>query len=159
MKWFLKCIRNYVTFKGRARRSEYWNFVLFMTILLIIAKIVDLACSSSIIASIVALFLFLPWLAVQVRRLHDTGRSGLRILWYYLTNVIWVVVLIVMAGFSIFINPNPEDLMALGGGFLAIFLVGLLVCFIWQILFLVWSCINGDSGANKYGDDPKTLSE
>lgn len=80
MKWFVKCIRNYATFSGRARRCEYWYFALFQFIFMIVALCLDRmlfgAVSGLWFYKLTALFLFLPGLAVTVRRLHDTGRSG-----------------------------------------------------------------------------------
>ena len=85
MKWFIKCIRNYVNFSGRARRREYWNFVLFSFLLMIVAMILDWICfgQSSFFYGLSGLFLFLPNLAVMARRLHDTGRSAKILIWYY----------------------------------------------------------------------------
>lgn len=75
MKWFIKCIRNYVNFSGRARRSEYWYFVLFSILLMLVAFILDWICfgRSSLFYGLAGLFLFLPNLAVMSRRLHDTA--------------------------------------------------------------------------------------
>ena len=72
--------RQYVGFSGRARRSEYWFFVLFQVIALGAAKAVDVALGVNAVYLVVALALLLPALAVTVRRLHDTGRSGWMIL-------------------------------------------------------------------------------
>jgi len=74
------CMNKYMTFSGRARRSEYWWFVLLGLGVNVIAAIVDNAAGNSIFAIVVGLGLFLPGLAVAIRRLHDTNRSG----WWYL---------------------------------------------------------------------------
>ncbi len=78
----------YATFKGRARRSEYWWFVLFYSLVLIAAAILDNLFGITFeyafygsIYCIAALVLFLPNLAVTVRRLHDINKSGWNILW------------------------------------------------------------------------------
>lgn len=71
-----KCLTHYVDFKGRATRSEYWYFVLACFIL---GLILD-AIGNDILESIIYLFLLLPFIAAQIRRLHDTGRSGFWIL-------------------------------------------------------------------------------
>ena len=72
------CLRNYAEFTGRARRSEYWWFVLF-------TAIVSGAVSgfSDPIRSLVSAVFWLPGLAVAVRRLHDVGRSGWNLLWTF----------------------------------------------------------------------------
>jgi uncharacterized membrane protein YhaH (DUF805 family) len=74
------CFGKYVTFRGRASRSEYWYFVLFYLIASIVANILDAAIGVPAFSAIVAVVFFLPSLAVSVRRLHDTGRSG----WWFL---------------------------------------------------------------------------
>lgn len=78
----------YATFKGRARRSEYWWFVLFYCLVLIAAAVLDNLFDITFeysfygaIYCIAALVLFLPNLTVTVRRLHDINKSGWNILW------------------------------------------------------------------------------
>lgn len=78
----------YATFKGRARRSEYWWFILFYCLVLIAAALLDNLFGITIertfygaIYCIAALVLFLPNLTVTVRRLHDINKSGWNILW------------------------------------------------------------------------------
>lgn len=67
---------NYATFQGRACRSEYWFFYLFYTLVYIVAMIVDTVTGVPILTIVSALALLVPSLAVGVRRLHDTDRSG-----------------------------------------------------------------------------------
>lgn len=83
--WFCKCLKNYVNFSGRARRKEYWFFTLFCMLIGIAFGILkglagDAAVIISLINLLVSIALILPGIAVTVRRLHDTGRSG----WWYL---------------------------------------------------------------------------
>ena len=87
MDWFKKGLRNYANFSGRARRKEYWYFVLVQMGLVIIAMILDAIIFNSEIGLfyiVVALGLFLPGLAVTIRRLHDTSRSG----WWFLISIL-----------------------------------------------------------------------
>jgi uncharacterized membrane protein YhaH (DUF805 family) len=86
----------YVVFSGRARRSEFWWFTLFAVILYIVAAIIDKAIGNSILSLILGLALLLPSLAVTVRRLHDTGRSG----WWILLGIIPVIGAIVLLVFE-----------------------------------------------------------
>lgn len=85
------CFSNYATFKGRATRSEYWWFVLFNALVSIALNIVD---HSGVLAGLWGLALLLPSLAVGVRRLHDTNRSG----WFLLLNLIpligWIILIV-----------------------------------------------------------------
>lgn len=85
------CLRNYATFAGRARRSEFWWFFLFTLLAQCVAAILNQAlfwaAPQGPIGAILSLLLLLPNLAVGARRLHDTGRSG----WWLL---IWLVPLI-----------------------------------------------------------------
>jgi uncharacterized membrane protein YhaH (DUF805 family) len=70
------CLTKYVTWSGRASRAEYWYFMLFYWLALIAAVIVDGAFNSVIPGALVLLGLMPPAWSVNVRRLHDTGRSG-----------------------------------------------------------------------------------
>ncbi|HEV7205937.1 MAG TPA: DUF805 domain-containing protein [Jatrophihabitans sp.] len=77
---FAQAIRSgfsqYATFSGRARRSEFWWFSLFLGVVGVAASLIDVAAHGSIGTIVVTLATLLPSLAVSVRRLHDTGRSG-----------------------------------------------------------------------------------
>ena len=77
-------LTQYTGFSGRARRSEYWYFFLFSVLVSIVAGVVDTALNSVLLGVVVGLGLLLPSLAVSVRRLHDTGRSG----WWLLIGLI-----------------------------------------------------------------------
>ena len=86
MEWYLKVLKeNYANFDGRARRSEYWYFMLFNVIISIVLNILagvfgsisgTLAMIVSGIAGLYSLAVLVPGIAVGVRRLHDTGKSG-----------------------------------------------------------------------------------
>lgn len=93
--------RNYVTFSGRAARSEYWYWVLFTLLLAIATGILDRAVfpdsesGAGPINTVASIIILLPSLAVGVRRLHDIDRSG----WWYLIvfTIIGIVLLIYWA--------------------------------------------------------------
>ena len=116
------CFSKFVTFTGRASRSEYWYFYLFCLICMVGGVILDLALGTAItdddgefaggaVFWLTLLVLMLPLLSASVRRLHDTNRSG----WWY-----WIV----------------------------------LIPLVGPIIFLVWTCIKGTSGPNRFGSDP-----
>lgn len=102
MNWYLKVWTQYADFKGRARRKEYWMFVLVNIILGIIANILDYALGFGmegigLIGGLYSLAVLIPGIAVSVRRLHDVGKSGwmLLIVLLPLIGFIWLLVLMV----------------------------------------------------------------
>ena len=106
------CLSKYADFQGRAARPEYWWFALFNGLTSVLASIVDKAVVGyPVLQVIVALGLIIPTLAVAVRRLHDTDRSG----W-------WLLIVFV----------------PLIGG----------------LALLVWFCLRGAAGDNRYGTAP-----
>ncbi|MFJ6834932.1 DUF805 domain-containing protein [Streptomyces sp. NPDC091209] len=77
MHWYLDVLKKYATFNGRARRQEYWMFALINVIIYVALLVIDLSLlGTGVIAPLYELAVLLPSLAVGVRRLHDTGRSG-----------------------------------------------------------------------------------
>ena len=97
MEWYIKVLKQYADFGGRARRKEYWMFTLFNVIIicaLTLVMLIGTATKSSglsIIGTVLycgyALAIIVPSLAVCVRRLHDIGKSG----WYYFIGLIPLV--------------------------------------------------------------------
>jgi uncharacterized membrane protein YhaH (DUF805 family) len=89
-------LARYATFRGRARRSEYWWFYLFLTLGYVAGRAVDYAVGNEfpVVATLVLAVQFLPYLSVSVRRLHDTGRSGWSLLISFipLFGFIWLLV-------------------------------------------------------------------
>ncbi len=94
------CFREYVTFSGRAARSEFWWFTLFCWLVSIAATGVDAAAaggweaSRDVLGSLWGLATFLPGLAVSARRLHDTDRSGWWLLLYLVPLIGWIVLVV-----------------------------------------------------------------
>ena len=80
MKYFLYCLKHYVDFNGRAPRAEFWYFVLFNFIIALVVSGIGYAIGLDKLGSLYSLLVLLPALAVSVRRLHDTGKSGLFVL-------------------------------------------------------------------------------
>lgn len=110
MNWYLEVLRKYAVFSGRARRKEYWMFAVFNIIISIILGIIDAVLFKKsetdlgILGAIYALAVLLPSLAVSVRRLHDTGRSGWWLLISFIPLLGWLVLLIFMI-----LDSEPGD--------------------------------------------------
>jgi uncharacterized membrane protein YhaH (DUF805 family) len=90
MEWYLAVLRKYAVFTGRARRREYWMFTLVNVLISIALGIVDAIIGTDfgagygILGTIYGLAVLIPSLAVGVRRLHDTGRTG----WWLLIGLV-----------------------------------------------------------------------
>ena len=132
------CFNKFAEFTGRARRSEYWWFYLF-------AQLVG-----SVTCGIGSLVCFIPMMAVTVRRLHDTGRSGW---WYFLPLIIMLVGMCIFIPLVIAGDINKNDLMTGTGA--VIYLVSLLAVLAISIVLLVFCCQDSHRGENKYGPSPK----
>jgi uncharacterized membrane protein YhaH (DUF805 family) len=107
MKYYKKALQNYANFSGRARRSEYWYFLLFNIIFAIAAMILDNLLGIAMtgigygpLYGIYALAMLIPGLSVAVRRLHDIGKSGwfLLIVLIPIIGGIWLLVLFCTEG-------------------------------------------------------------
>ena len=118
MNWYIEVMKKYAVFSGRARRREYWMFVLFNIIIALVLSIIEGIADAgsesgrSVLATLYGLAVLLPSLAVGVRRLHDTGRSG----WWMLIGLIPIIGTIVLLIFIIQdsqlmdnqYGPNPK---------------------------------------------------
>lgn len=137
MKWYLKVLKQYADFSGRASRKEYWMFTLFNIIFIVVAMILTFiigsigyglsapSSGSSVVASAISsiilivtaiylLAIILPGLSVSIRRLHDTGKSG------------WMILV---------------SLIPIAGA-------------IWLLVFMV---ADSQQGTNKWGENPKEI--
>lgn len=103
MQWYLKVLKNYVGFSGRARRKEYWMFFLFSIIVSCVLTGIDAALKlNGVLAIIYSLAVILPGLAVTVRRLHDIGKSG----WWILIGMVPLVGGILLL---VFVCKNSQE--------------------------------------------------
>lgn len=157
MKWWLTCIRKYVTFEGRARRKEYWMFTLFNVIFVVVAVLFDILLFGAspdnptkprYLTTLYGLFVFLPTLTVTVRRLHDIGRSGWWLAGYYGVAI--------LCGFLTSIG----SVLMLGGksSGMTLVLVGCVAILIVAVWMIVWMCFDSQAGENKYGPNPKQIA-
>ena len=104
MNWYLDVLKKYAVFSGRARRKEYWMFVLFNVVFAVAAIILDnllgLVFKDIGYGPIYLLYVLatlIPGIAVSVRRLHDIGKSG----WYLLLGLIPCVGGIILLVFDV----------------------------------------------------------
>jgi uncharacterized membrane protein YhaH (DUF805 family) len=134
VNWYVKALKQYVDFSGRARRREYWMFVLVNVVIVIVLSVIDTllgtggfratagggsfyaANSLGLLSGLYTLAVLLPSIAVTVRRLHDTDRSG----WWILLGFIPII-----------------------GG----------------IILLVFYVLEGTRGPNRFGPDPKAIEQ
>jgi len=129
MEWMLLPLKRYAQFSGRSRRKEYWMYVLFLFIVAIVLSIIESILglgghavltsetSSSgvfygalvnrgILSNLFLLATFIPSLAVGVRRLHDTNRSGW---WYLLAFVPLIGSIVLLVWFCTAGTPGPNN--------------------------------------------------
>ncbi|MDE2483270.1 MAG: DUF805 domain-containing protein [bacterium] len=116
MHWYLTALRKYAVFSGRARRSEYWYFGIFNVLAIIALAIVGFVLGSlagstdtgenlaTILYEIYIVAVFLPSLAVSVRRLHDTGRSG----WWILLSLVPFAGIVLLIFYCLDSDPGPN---------------------------------------------------
>lgn len=142
MEWATLPLKKYAEFDGRARRKEYWMYVLLLIIvgvvLSVLEGIVGLRGMVGPYGPLTALFLLatlVPSLAVGVRRLHDTDRSG----WWLLIGYGPFLLSLCLMFFGI-----PQFAMILS-----------IIALIGFVVLLVFMVMEGTKGPNQYGPDPK----
>ena len=110
------CLNKYVTFDGRAQRSEFWWFALFNFIGAVVLNVIDSALFGAQVLSLLwSLALLLPGIAVGARRLHDIEKSG----WWLLISFVPLIGLLVLLYFFVqrgTDGPNQYGPDPLAGG-------------------------------------------
>lgn len=94
VNWYVKVLKDYFNFEGRAGRAEFWYFMLGQIIISVVLRFVDAVIGMALLSGLFSLATFLPALGVTVRRLHDTDRSGWMFLLCLIPLVGWLIVLI-----------------------------------------------------------------
>ena len=155
------CLSKYLVFSGRASRSEYWWFVLFIVLASVAISILDLTLlgtdqengqGPNSPNSIFHLVIFLPLLAAGWRRLHDTGRPG----WYLLAPVAFSVatMIILLTGVAVF-SASGEDSEAIRSAAAFIGVTGMIIMYAIQlalsVLMIWWLTRPSQEGTNSYG--------
>lgn len=157
------CFQKYADFSGRAPRSEYWWWRLFVLLVNLalgflagaVHTIPDMKILVPAMKGLFSLGIFLPDLAVTVRRLHDTGRSG-----WWLAGIIALTTFIVALAIPLLamIGANREHGLPADTGIppglpLALVASGLILL-IYVIVMIIWYCLPGTKGQNRFGHDP-----
>ena len=112
MNWYLKCLKQYADFSGRARRKEYWMFCLFNFIIALVLGFIDgflglkTEMGIGVLGLIYSIAVFIPGLAVAVRRLHDISKSGW---WYFIILVPIAGAIILLVWFCTEGKRNSND--------------------------------------------------
>lgn len=111
MNWYLQVLKKYAVFSGRARRKEYWFFVLFNIIFSIAFTVIDGVTGTldptmgmGLLSLLYSLAVLIPSISVTVRRLHDIGRSG----WWLFIILIPLLGAITLLVFM-FLDSKPEE--------------------------------------------------
>jgi uncharacterized membrane protein YhaH (DUF805 family) len=144
MEWATLPLKRYAEFTGRSRRKEYWMFVLLCVCIGIVLYLIDglLGLRGMIgpygpLLLLFDLAILVPSIAVGIRRLHDTNRSG----W-------WLLILYAPALISMLLPMMGIINLSLAMILSIISLIGLIV-------LIVFFVLEGTKGPNQYGPDPK----
>lgn len=171
MEWMFMPFKRYADFSGRSRRMEFWMWQLFQFLLYVAVIVLSVALgggammmvgkdpSSALAAggTILIIFAFygiyclaiiIPSIAVAVRRLHDTNRTG----WWVLAPIVPYILLIVAGGVA---AGSPDS----AGAASILALILMLVMVALAIVLLVFYFLDGTPGTNSYGPDPKGRGE
>jgi uncharacterized membrane protein YhaH (DUF805 family) len=146
VQWALLPFKRYADFSGRSPRAEYWWFWLGYMLLNIVFQVLTRISPILGLLGLLYLGLIIPMIAVGVRRMHDTGRTGWWLLAPFLPYAIGLGLLLpqVMSGRSTmtaFMNYGPA---------LAFMLIG----FVLAIVVFIFTVLPGTKGPNRYGADP-----
>jgi uncharacterized membrane protein YhaH (DUF805 family) len=155
--WAKRPIQKYADFSGRAPRAEYWWFVLAMIIGMIVLNIIESILGinrmvGGIYGPLTVFFwlaLLVPSISVGVRRLHDTNRTG----WWLLVPIVPYCLALVLGGAAMAggMASGSSAGMIAGAGVAMIFLLIGAAC---AIVLLVFYCLPGTPGDNRYGPNP-----
>ncbi|WP_010523026.1 DUF805 domain-containing protein [Aquimarina agarivorans] len=110
MEWFTMALHKYLDFSSRSRRKEFWMFYLFYSIFSALLGVIDnlfdlFSGNFGFLSTIFSVLMFIPYLAVSIRRLHDVNKSG----WFLLLILvpiigwIWLFILLITEGYQ---GPN-----------------------------------------------------
>jgi|SRR5215208_2271469 len=150
--WAKRPLQKYADFSGRAPRAEFWWYCLFVVIAVIVVVTLEnllglgkVVLMYGPLSLVMALGLFVPGLAVQVRRLHDRNQPGWWLLGLYVPYAL-------MLAITPTLSSGEGGVPSLGTAAIA-GILGLIVLVV-AIVMLVFYCLPGTPGPNAYGPDP-----
>ncbi len=163
------CFRKYATFSGRASRPEYWWFMLFLVLGSIVLGIVDAALfgtetvqvapgmvqtqTRSVLGGLFALATFIPALAAGWRRMHDSGRSGIYLLYPLIAMFGVVMYMSFVTGLGAVTGGNPVRFLAEGAGLVMI--LAMLVATLSPLVVIWWLARPTQPETNQWGPPPQ----
>ncbi|MEG3143575.1 DUF805 domain-containing protein [Sphingomonas sp. RT2P30] len=167
MGWMIMPLRRYADFRGRSQAIEFWMWMLFLLLVTIVMVVLDdllglgarprspelsgaavltfvfqLFWSAGLLTWMFWLMILVPHLAVQVRRLHDSNRSGW---WIFLPVAPWGLSFASLAIGGL----SGSFTMLLFAWFFALLILG------GAVTLIVFYCLDGTRGVNRYGIDPR----
>lgn len=163
----LSCLRKYARFSGRAPRSEYWNFVLFIVLVSLAMTVLDQALFKGPIrilfngvrvevsgpfSGLFSLLILLPLLAAGCRRMHDTGRSGIYLFYPLIVMIGVSSFLAMLTGFGPLVPREMSETFGMVGAFVA--LSSLFVLTISPLIVVWWLTRPSQAGDNRFGPRP-----
>ncbi|HEX6604400.1 MAG TPA: DUF805 domain-containing protein [Sphingomicrobium sp.] len=155
--WAKRPLQKYADFSGRAPRAEYWWYVLAIIIAYIVVSIVEsiiginhmVAGVYGPITTLLGVATLVPSIAVAVRRLHDTNRSG----WWILLPLVPYILGMVLGGAAMVGGAASGSAMGFGAG-MGIAMIFMMIGAVCAIVLLVFYCLPGTPGDNRYGPNP-----
>ena len=174
MEWMFMPLKRYAEFSGRSRRMEFWMWVLFQILIGCVFVVVVMALGGTALMSgdptqllamggmivilyllylVVMLAFFIPSLAVTIRRLHDTDRSGWWVMLYW-GPYLFMIFASFALGASAAGGADPTGDAAMTGGVIA--MVASLAWLAGSLVLLVFMFLEGTRGPNRFGADPKS---
>ncbi len=148
LEWALLPLQRYAQFSGRAPRAEYWWFYLATIVVGVVAGVIDAVLGdfdAGWVGGIVNLLLLVPTIAVTVRRLHDTNRSG----WWLVIGIIVIIGFVAVAVASGMASPGEAT-----AAFTPLMIAAVVATIVVAITLLVFMVLPGNEGPNRYGADP-----
>ena len=160
------CFKKYFDFTGRARRSEYWWFMLFVAIVSSIFNYGGLLVPAlSYVGALCSLAFFIPQLSVMTRRLHDTGRSG----WWVL--LLALLSIAVLGAMAVVLAPIASQMLEVTDAFAqaqmmadaiqsspaasSVFMICGLALSVLGLIVFIFTLLDSKWRENKYGPSPK----